>query len=100
MTNTIQVDAGDSLELAFAWKNDDGTPMDLAGATFSIYQPSHTPLASMALTASADPGVIDGAMTDAAVALLPRGRLANFRLRVELANDQVQSTPPIWVEVL
>ena len=98
MTDTIVVNEGQTISLAFEWRDDAGALMDISGAVATVFDASNPAINDMILTAGSV-GVVNAFLGSASVLLLGGGQVTNFRMKLTYGTGQVITTPPIWVRV-
>lgn len=96
-----QINFGESVDLNFEYKDENGDPMDLTSASVSVY--SSTPdiiqeAAVLTITDAAN-GVVNFLLHRDYADQLRKGRNNFFRIQVVFADDSDDITPEIYLQV-
>lgn len=96
-----QIDYGETIDLTFLYTNDDGTPIDITGATISVFSSSPSVIkdaAEITITDAAGGAARFVLHRDDALGLR-RGNNNRFRIQAIFADDSDDMTPDIYLQV-
>jgi len=96
-----QIEYGETIDLTFLYTNDDGTPIDITGATISVFSSSPAVIKD-----AAEITITDGVGGAARFLLnrddalgLRRGNNNRFRIQAIFADNSDDMTPDIYIQV-
>lgn len=97
MTNYIDINRGECLDVELEWKDEDGAAIDLTDAMFSVPE-SSVPVVATFTVLDAAGGKVTLHIDD--TSSLRLGRVDWFRVAMAPAPGAcADTTPPIWVRV-
>lgn len=96
-----QINYGESIDLEFAYKNEDGTPMDLSSATVSVFSSSPSVIKDSASVTVSDAanGKVRFYLGRTHAIDLRKGRNNRFALQVVFGPESDDVTPDIYLQV-
>ncbi len=96
-----QIDYGETIDLIFNYKNEDGTPIDLSSATVEVFSSSPSIIQAEAVITITDGlnGVVRFLLRGDDALQLKRNGTNRFRLKAVFGPDSDDVTPDIFLQV-
>lgn len=94
--DSIIINKGECLHVTLDWDNEDGTPINITGRTFTVFEAAPLFTAVFTVTDAVN-GKVEMQVTD--TSMLNLGRSNRFRISMSVDGGCVDTTPPIWIDV-